>query len=248
LIQGKSLLSLIGLSSASISCCLISSLVISLSSCKDDEVITPDNVSDHDYFPLITGKWIEYEVDSIVHEDVDDHLGIDSAILYYHFQIREEVDTTFIDGENDTAYVIARYRKDNDTLPWSLMGVGTAKLTSYSAQEVEENIRFVRLYFPISSNANWNGNAYNMYPEEEYSYEDLHETKQINSLNFNSTITVLQNDFLSNINRIYKKEIYALNTGLIFKQVDSVNTLNTGLGTIILNGVEYRMNITSYGE
>ena len=217
-------------------------------SCKNEKIEVVNPIPDLSYFPLKTGNWVEYEVDSIVHYDSDDFYSVDTAIGNFHFYYREVVDASFTDGEDETAFLINRYKRDYDSLPWTLMNVWTAKVTNFAAQRVEDNIRFLRLQFPLNSTSDWNGNAYNFFPEEEYSYEDLYEPRQYGSLYFDSTVTVMQNDFLSHINRIYKKEIYGAHTGLLYKEIDSVNTRNTSNGTIILNGLEYRFNITGYNN
>jgi len=220
-------------------------LICSLS-CKRRELLQADQSQDLSYFPLYKGFWSESVVDSIVHYDIDDISEVDTAVGYFHFYVREEVDSSFIDGENEKAFVILRYRRDSDTLPWSFTSLWTAKVTPYSAQKVEDNIRYVKLHFPITSSTTWEGNDFNFFKEEEYSYEDLYEPMQIGNLHFDSTVSVLQNDFISHINRIFKKEIYAANVGLVSKEVDSVNTMNTVNGKIILNGLEYKSNIIDY--
>lgn len=234
------------LSCKSVTHILVFSLLFFSYSCKRRELLVSDQSRDLSYFPLYKGYWAEYVVDSVVHYDSDDAGEVDTAIGSYHFYIREEVDSFYMDGENQKAFKILRYRRESDTLPWTFMNVWTANITPYSAQRVEDNIRFVRLKFPISSDASWEGNAFNFFPVEEYSYEELYQPRQYGNLHFDSSITVLQNDFLSHINRIYKKEIYGAHAGLIFKQIDSVNTINTTNGTIISNGLEYRFNITDY--
>lgn len=225
---------------------LLFSVMIIMFSCNDKEILLADNSTDLSYFPVSVGHWTEYEVDSIVHYDSDDFSEIDTAIGSFHFYIREIIDSSFIDGEKKTAYVISRYRRDSDTLPWTFMNIWTANLDAYSAQRVEDNIRFIRLGFPIRNDNEWNGNAYNFYLAEEYIYEDIFEAKQIGNFQFDSTVTVIQNDFVSQINRIFKKEIYSAQVGLVYKQLDSVNTKNTVNGTIILNGLEYKLSITNY--
>ncbi len=217
-------------------------------SCKKGEVLEKNQSVDFSFFPTQTGFWMEYEVDSIVHYDSDDFFDLDTAIGVFHFYVREEFDLPYINGENQTTSVINRYRRESDTLPWTYMNKWTANVNSHSAQKVEDNVRFVRLSFPVKSNASWNGNAYNFFSEEEYSYEDLYEPVVLGSLQFDSTITVLQNDFLSRINRIYKKEIYAAHAGMIYKQLDSVNTKDTDHGTIILTGLEYKLTMRNYNH
>ena len=223
-------------------------MLVAIVSCKDEKLDPSSAVLGYEYFPLSTGKWIEYQVDSIVHLDVDDVYEIDTAIRYHSYQVREVVDTPFIDAENQEAFVVLRYRRESDSLPWTFSGLWTAKITSSSAQRVEDNIRFVRMKFPIKSSDTWNGNAYNFFPVEEYTYEVLYEPGQWGSLYFDSTVTVLQNEFISNINRTYKREIYAAGTGLVFKQLDSVRTTITPNGVIILNGTEYKQVVTSYKQ
>ncbi len=229
-------------------CIFLFLLIIIIASCKKEKLESADSLQYRDYFPLQTGTWIEYSTDSVVHLETDDALEIDTAIRYYHSQIREEVDTPFTDAENQTAYVITRYWRSNDTLPWALTNVWTAKTTPYSAQKVEDNIRFIKMEFPIKSSSAWNGNAFNTYPEENYSYEDLYQPASFGALTFDSTVTVLQNDFESLINKIYKKEIYAAHVGMIYKQQDSVNTVTTPNGTVILNGTEIKYTITDYSH
>jgi len=47
-----------------------------------------DAVKFYRYFPLSTGKYVIYDVDSIVHETDDDNTNTpDSLKTYYHFQI-----------------------------------------------------------------------------------------------------------------------------------------------------------------
>ena len=225
---------------------LLSTSIIFSYSCTKNDILVSDLSQDYSYFPLQNGHWSEFEVDSIVHYDSDDYTEMDTAIGVFHFFIREEIDSSFIDDENQKTYIIQRFRRDYDSLPWSFMNVWTATMNPYSAQRVEDNIRFVRLKFPITSQSHWPGNDYNFFNEEEYFYEDLYQPKQYGSLYFDSTLTVIQNDFISYINRVYKKEVYGNHAGLLFKEIDSVNTKNTANGTIILNGLEYKFNIVAY--
>lgn len=222
-------------------------LLLCLSSCKDDSVSPSIENSYAGYFPLDSGFWIEYQADSIVHLDIDDPFNLDTAIDNYSFQIREEIDSGFVDAEGDWAYRISRFKRLNDSLPWDFLNLWTAKMTNTSAQRVEDNIRFVKLSFPINERKTWNGNAYNYFIEEDYFYQDIHIPFSLNGLNFDSSVTVIQNDFTSNVNRILKKEIYANHVGMVFKQQDSLNTVHLPSGLVlILNGVEYQMKIINY--
>lgn len=215
-------------------------------SCKDDVVVAPVSNLYFDYYPIDTGYWIEYSVDSIVHLDNDDILLIDTSKSIYHFFIQENIDSSFIDGEGQKAMVVSRYKRDADTLPWVFSTLWTSKVTNSSLQRIEDNRRYVRLSFPFSPIAKWNGNAYNELAAEEYSYEEIYSPAIYSTLTFDSTVTVDQNIFYSNINRIVKKEVYANHVGLIYKILDSVGVANTTNGQIILSGLEYRQTVINY--
>lgn len=227
---------------------LIAVASTTLFSCGDDEVIPTDSSTGYTYFPLKQSSWIIYDVDSIVHLDNDDAFGQDTSVERYDFQIREIIDSSFIDGEQDTAWRVSRYKRLNDSLPWEFQNVWVSKRTLVNAQRVENNIRFVKLAFPPTLRATWNGNAYNYFPSEEYFYDNIHTPLQLQGLTFDSTLTVIQNDFQSNVNRIVKKEKYAAGVGLIEKDLDSLRlTINFG-GLLILNGLEYSQKINSFGQ
>ena len=153
---------------------LVFGVLILSYSCKQRELLVSDQSQDLSFFPVEKGFWVEYEVDSIVHYDSDDAGEVDTAIGAFHFYIREEIDSFYFDGENKKANVIMRYRRENDSLPWTFMNRWTANVTPYSVQRVEDNIRFVRLKFPITSESIWEGNAFNFFPKEDYSYEELY--------------------------------------------------------------------------
>lgn len=228
-------------------CLFFLMLCVTFYSCKDDEVI-PGIQGDYlGYFPLTQGQWIEYDADSIVHLDIDDAFYLDTAVRIYRFQIREEIDSSFYDSEGMLSWRISRYKRFDENAPWTFLNLWTAKVSNYSAQRVEDNIRFIKLSFPFDPRTSWNGNAFNSFPVEEYSYKDIHSSKSINSYNFDSTVTVVQNDFISGINRIDKREVYAKNIGMVYKVLDSLNTviLPSGL-TLILNGAEYKLQISDY--
>lgn len=221
-------------------------LIVLSSSCKEDEVITVEADSIPAFLSLDSGFWIEYQVDSIVHLDLDDQNEVDTSIEAYHFFIREEIDSSYIDGVGNTAWVISRYQRTSDTLPWDFVTLWTAQLKLGSLERVEDNRRYIRMIFPIKAGLVWNGNAYNTLGLEEYKYEDLYQTLTYGAFTFDSTVTVNQNDFVSNINRISKKEIYGSHVGLLYKSIEEYTTVNTTNGTVILNGLEYFQTVTAY--
>lgn len=226
--------------------CFLVLLLISFFACKKSEKLDGTLNRDHDYFPLQKGYWIEYEVDSIIHLDTDDRYFLDTSIVSYHFYVREVVDSSFTDGMGEEAWYISRFKRTADSLPWTYTSTWTAKLRQASAERVEENQRYVKLSFPFTERSEWNGNAYNQFPEEKYGYDEMYSAVSVGNLQFDSSISVLQNDFSSSINRIFKIEKYAPKVGMIYKQTDSVRTALLPTQTIILNGYEYKVRVKDY--
>ena len=224
------------------------SLVMLLNACKKDVYLEVSSNNYNSYYPVEIGYWIEYQADSIIHLSNDDINLVDTSIVAYHFYIREEIDSAMIDGEGDTAYVISRYKRNADTLPWEFTAIWTSKLTKNSLERVEDNRRYIRMTFPFKPDYIWNGNAYNNLTQEDYTYEDLFSSSTFSGLNFDSTVTINQNEFISNINRIIKKEIYGNHVGLLYKQIDSVGVANTQNGIVILSGLEYEQTVTDYKQ
>lgn len=196
------------------------------------------------YFPLDSGAYIIYSVDSIIHRFDDDNTNNpDSLIDTFHYEVKEVIDSDFIDGEGDVAWRISRYYREVGSVDWNFTTLWTAKLTNQSAQKVEENIRFVKLSFPIKKNKIWNGNLFNFMPEEDYVLDEANVPIAIGGFNFDSSVTVLQLEDFNLIHRIFKQEKYVYGVGLAYRQRDSLNI--NALGGVI-NGVEFRQSLIDY--
>lgn len=218
--------------------CLI---MLVVSSCKkNDTPIEPP--SSYDYFPTRTGHWVIYDVDSIVHRDNDGNT--DDSVDYFVFQIKELITGTFTDGEGRPTQRLERYHRPNDSADWVLTEVWTQTLVTNRAERVEDNIRYIRLAFPINSTITWDGNAFNQLGEEDYSYEYFHIPDTLAGLSFDSTLSVLQIDNDNFIERIYAEEKYAVHVGRMYK----VNQNLQKTGGMVTAGLDYRETINSYGN
>ena len=196
----------------------------------------------YDYFPIEEGRFIIYDVDSIYHSENDNNN--DDSVYAYHFQIKDKIDSTFIDLEGRANQIRLRYRRDNDTMQWELSDVWTQYLSSTSAYLTEDNIKYHKLSFPINSTASWNGNDSNTEEEEIYFYDYFHEGDVINSLSFDSTLSVIQIDENNYVETIFGNEKYAAGVGMIYKERNDLGKTN---GQVV-KGLEYRMVVVDYGK
>jgi len=209
------------------------------SSCKNDSTVEPADLS-HYYFPYEQGLWIHYDVDSTVWDDFTS----DSAI--YNYQIKEYVESYFIDDEGNDAMRLERHFRDSDTIEWSISDIWFMNIKTTSAEKVEENVRFVKLIFPVKKNKSWDGNIYNYLPEQNYKYEETHIPYAINTIELDSVVIVRQANETSLVNEIQKYEVYAKDIGMVEKY--SLDVEKDIITQTIVKGTEYHYKIRAYGK
>ncbi len=235
---------------------LIFPLVL-LYSCKKDEASVPD--FGYNFSPEQVGKYIVYDVDSFYYNDFTNQ--VDS----FKFQIKEKIESFYYDNENRKTMRLERYvRSFNDTipyasLPWILKDVWSANKTTTTYEKVEENVRFIKLAFPVKEEQVWNGNAQNTIDGWDYKYEFIDRPRTVAGITFDSVLQVTQlDDKLSNlIKHQYYIEWYARNVGMIYKKVIDVesqpgnpippNFFQIPIMQRVTSGVQYIMTYNTSG-
>ncbi len=172
-----------------------------------------------EYFPLRTGNYIIYTVDSIYYYDVT--LSSDT----FHYQLMERVDTMLTDSYGNNSFVINRYVRKDETQSWQLKRVWSACLFNDRAERQEENLRFMKLTFPVILNKSWRGNiyivpdsTYNYTPDWQYTYKAIDTTLHLNSIKLDSCILVQQYNDQNQIEKHIEREMYQKGTGLVYKE------------------------------
>ncbi len=231
----------------SVSFFLISSLLF-LFSCKKEK--SQDAVDlGYTYLPNEIGRYVIYQVDSISYNDFFNPVKIDTA----HFQLKEIIESHFTDNEGRESERLERYVRKNDSLPWVLRDVWYQTRSKTKAEKIEENVRFVKLIFPIEANQKWNGNAFNPIGNYEYEYKLVDTRKIVNKLIFDSTLTVNQLLDSNLIGKKYQVEIYAKNVGMIYKRFVDVQDKSSSiepkpLAERIDAGTDFTYKVLSYGK
>lgn len=177
---------------------------------KDKEVISVD--LGYNYFPDKKGTYVIYQVDSLFYNDFT--FTIDT----FQFQIKEKITDNFEDLSKRPTQRIERFYRKNTSEEWLIKDVWFANRTSNTAEKVEENIRFVKIVFPLKKELSWNGNRYNNLGEQNYTLTKLNEAFQLGNLNFDSIIYINQEADSNLIEKKIAYEIYAKNVGLVYKK------------------------------
>ncbi len=132
-------------------------VILSCFSCKEGTV-SEDLLIDfgYDYYPLKTGNYWEYQTDSIVF-DFDGNIAfIDTSTTF----VREEITGIQIDSEGDTIFVLERLEKENLADSWLVRDVWSVKKTAATLERVEENIRLVKMVFPLQEGVDFDATIF----------------------------------------------------------------------------------------
>ncbi len=198
----------------------------------------PQDYTGYEYFGFEKGKYVIYQVDSIRY---DDFLG---EVLEYHYQVKEWNKELFIDSQGQQKMRIERFYRENEQESWQIKDVWTALLNKTRALKTEDNVTFVKLVFPIKKNSLWDGNSFNTLQRQEYKIIQIHQPFLELDLPFDSTLTVLQQDFTTLIGEDYQYEIYATGVGMISKKFVS---LEKEIDGSIIRGVDYSYQLMEFG-
>lgn len=199
-------------------------------SCK--EVKDPFQLPEYDdasFYPLQVGKFWEYRVDSTVFDQNAPEPVYSVSVL-----VREEVVDTFLDLQNHPWYRIERFERASDTLPWEIKQVVAATIRGNEALRLENDLTFVKLLFPLTPFKNWNGNKYfdpftivfiSGEPVEMFKgwdYRMLSSGAQ--EMGYSDVTSILQADSENLLERRYALEKYARDTGLIYRELEILDT------------------------
>lgn len=208
-------------------------LLFSLSSCQPDE--PPFINMGMDYYPLEIGKYRIFKVDSVIYDQVDTGTVRITNSIY----VKEELTDTLRDNLGNLVYTLERFEKPTLNDSWRLRDVYGVGLMDYELHTMEENLRFIKLKFPVGVHLEaWNGNVYidenttvevageriKIFKQWLYEYSEVDEFMQVQNLSFDSTLTVIQANDENRITYRYSKESYAKGVGMIKKEMAILNT------------------------
>lgn len=131
---------------------ILGALLFLLHGCKDEEIAPTD--LGYGYWPTNTGHWVEYQVDSVWQED---EVGLRITASY---RAMEVIDSQYVDAEGRPSQRIERFVLDPVDSTWVIKDIWTQTITATFAEKTEENLRKLRLAFPVRDYQIWNVNEF----------------------------------------------------------------------------------------
>jgi hypothetical protein len=192
-------------------------LILTLAVSCDKTDIDPAAVVDlgYSYYPNDSGLYKIFEVEEIQYNDFQ------QTIDTVNYQIMEVIASSFIDLEGREARRVERYRLRNGT--WQKFDVYQSIKTNLRVEEVDDNLRTVKLVFPIDEGIIWNGNAFNNQGDHHYEVLSEIEDTAINSINITSMLTIENLRDENILERHVQIEKYGKNLGLIHRYFVNLN-------------------------
>jgi len=214
----------------SVVCCFVMPLIFA--TCGERSITPPRESQAEDqfaYFPLEIGKFVVYQVDSVVYDFAAGGGTVrDSSRTF----VREVVADTLRDLNGQLLYTVERYERTTLDQAWMLHSIGTASRSANQAVRTENNLRFLKLVFPMDRRSEWNGNIWidvnreieiageRMRPFTNWRYEvdTIDRSAVVGQFAFDSTLLVTEADDNNVIERRYSRTRYAKHVGLVWRE------------------------------
>jgi len=227
-----------------------------MTGCTNTYVEPDPNAFGYDYYPVAVGDYRIYNITDI---NFKNNKGDTTR-----YQMREVVDTTFVDQTNTLSYKIVRATRQNEDAAWVEDSVMVVAKSISNVILTKDNTKYVKLVFPVKEGSVWLGDAYNNHiinaleedpskRKEPYTYTHVGESFHFNTetlqetadgnMNFGETVTVVQGTPTNNLVQLdNRKEVYAYGIGRVYRLFNRVVYCNDSESKSCPFGEEYKLN------
>lgn len=188
----------------------------------------------YEYYPLEVGQSRIYAVDSIIFDLSPQGIVPDTLSGFF----REVILDTLRDNTGALVFRIERFYRKATTEPWQIHSVVSSSREEQEAVYTENNLRFIKLRFPLKEGLEWDGTAY--FPERiniEVAGETMDYYKGWNNVvlekrpeyslpnrSYSDVFVVEIANLENNIQVRSGVEVYAPDKGLIYQEIQVMDT------------------------
>jgi hypothetical protein len=224
-------------------------MVFALQSCGDDNV---DPIHSYDYYPVKVGQFSIFEINQVIYS-----LGQKDSVVT-KWQEKDEVTKLLkIDGDVST-FILSRFTRNSSSDTWQKVKEFSIQKFPDKILETLDNEINVPMFFPVTSNLEWDGYMYFNLNENDYrygyknSYQNVNKPLAVGAISFGNTLMVKERFDTSKTEYKVAQKYYAINVGLISsEQADFEYLQNNGelIGNkVIASGTRKIRRIIAYGQ
>ncbi len=206
-------------------------LMLLLFACNGRHTIQPEplDADQFAYFPLEIGKYVAYQVDSVVYDFAAGGGTVQDSSRTF---AKEIVSDTLRGNLGELQYVIERYERADASSTWVFKTASIASRSVTEAIRTEDNWRFLKLVFPLDRRSAWDGNLWidesreieiageRMRPFTNWAYEvdSVDVQALVGQFSFDSTLLVTEADDSNVIERRLSRVRYAKHIGMVWRE------------------------------
>ncbi len=195
---------------------IFSIIILFVSSCKDEAPEEPKDLTiGQSFYPIEKGTFQTFLVRQT-------RFALNENPITTTYQLKEVIGDEFVGESGDTLNEVLRYVRPNGLEVFRLDSVFSVRKNENVVVKMEHNIPYVKLDFPIEEGKTWNGNLFNARPVRNYIVQDMNSGKRIGSTDFNNTVTIIESQDSSLVDKNLRYEIYANKIGLAYKRTESL--------------------------
>ena len=189
-----------------------------------------------DLYPLSVGKVFIYRMDSTVLNPAR------TGFLVNTYYAKDSVESKFYDTKGRLSFRIFRYITDTAyQTGWNYASTIISTFDINHVESLENNLKFITIAQPVTDGNSWFGNVYintttadnngyipyKFYDKWQYVFQNSNQPYTVLKGTFDSTYTIVQQNEISPDvpvgtvpyqQKNYSIEVYAKNTGLIYKE------------------------------
>ncbi|MEM9886347.1 MAG: hypothetical protein AAF849_10670 [Bacteroidota bacterium] len=212
-------------------------------SCQEESLPATELNAGYDYYPLEVGKYISYQVDSILYDPTDGRILRDTSSI----QVRETITNRFENEDGLTLFEIERAERQDERSDWRVTDIYSTYRNDFQAVRTEENLNFLKMIFPVSRGSNWEGIRFDKDLIVEIADEEVEifknwesvvtgvdEALSIDDFNFEEVATIELARDTNSIELRSAFEQYAKGVGLIYREVSVLNTQQIDVDETVL--------------
>lgn len=204
---------------------LIIAASLAFSGCEEEQELAEPVPYFSDYVTISKGTTWSYTVDSLAYSDFDEDNKIDTFQYIIENEILKLIDSS---GDIREYEAIRHYKKTDSSTPYQSVKYKIEK-TQEQYRVFTNNRKTIKMTFPVRKGKSWDANAFNAQPEQTYRYRKVHAPFSNQGMQYDSTLTIVQEDEGSLISRNFSQEIYRLGAGMVFKEKLDLEVRDTAI-------------------